>query len=110
MKAGTLNSRVRLQRLSGAVDELNQPIPDDWDDVATVWSNIRYLNGIETVRSNAPVSVARASIRIRRRPDIIAGMRVLFGSTVFNILAVLPDEESRERLDLACETGASANG
>lgn len=106
MQVGKLQSRITIQRLEDGQDEIGQPV-QTWVDVATVWANIRYLSGVETVKSDAPVSVARASIRIRRRTDVHAAMRVVFGSTVFDILSVLPDEESRERLDLVCETGAN---
>ncbi|WP_219209453.1 phage head closure protein [Variovorax boronicumulans] len=106
MLIGPLSSRITIQRLQLGQDDVGQP-SQAWADVASVWANVRYLSGVETVKSEAPVSVARASIRIRRRTDVSANMRVVFGSTIFDIKAVLPDEESRERLDLACETGAN---
>lgn len=106
MDSRSLNRRITIQRLQDGQDEIGQPV-QTWVDVATVWANIRYLNGVETVKSDAPVSVAKASIRIRRRTDVTAGMRAVHGSTIFDIKAVLPDEESRERVDLACETGAN---
>ena len=107
MRIGSLNRRVKIQAPAEARDEIGQPIPgaSGWVDFATVWANVRYLNGTETLKSDAPVSVARASIRIRRRDGLIANMRVLYGSTVFDVRAVLPDESSREFIDLACETG-----
>lgn len=154
------------------------------EDVATVWADIRFQTGSEAVRADEPVSVAKASIRIRRRSDVAADMRGLdrvrvaaitgitkanpavvsvadhglvsgqfvriddvtgmtqvnagvfavqrlspdtfalagvdstgFSAYVgggkstlvvlFDIRTVLPDEESRERIDLACETGAN---
>lgn len=106
MEIGKLNRRVTIQNLVAGQDEIGQPTMV-WVDIATVWANVRYLNGIETIKSDAPVSVAKASIRIRRRTDITAGMRAVLGSTIFDIKAVLPDEETRERLDLSCETGSN---
>lgn len=106
MEIGKLNRRVAIQSLVAGQDEIGQPTMV-WTTLATVWANVRFLNGIETVKSDAPVSVAKASIRIRRRTDVTAGMRAVLGSTIFDIRAVLPDEESRERLDLACEQGAN---
>lgn len=107
MRIGSLNRRIKIQVPSDLRDEIGQPIPgaSGWTDFATVWANIRYLNGTETLKSDAPVSIARASIRIRRREGLVANMRVLFGSTVFDVRAVLPDEAAREFVDLACETG-----
>lgn len=107
LRAGRLNKRVKLQSPGESRDEIGQPIPgaSGWVDIADVWADIKYLNGTETLKSDAPVSVARASIRIRRRAGLVANMRVLHGSTVFDVRAVLPDEAGREFVDLACETG-----
>ena len=60
-------------------------------------------NGAQTIKGDADISIVQASIRIRRRTDITAGMRVLDGTAVYDIKAVLPDEESRDRVDLVCE-------
>lgn len=106
MKAGKLNRRIRIERPGTVPDALGQPIPG-WSLVAEVWANIRHLNGIETLKADQPKSVVKASIRIRYRTDIDASMRVVYGSAVYDIQAVLPDEEDRDRLDLACEIGAS---
>lgn len=106
LKAGTLNRRIAIERLVPGQDEIGEPVMV-WETVATVWANVRYLNGVETVRSDMPISVAKASIRIRRRSDVVAAMRARLGETVFDIKAVLPDEEYRDHLDLACETGAN---
>ena len=106
MLISKLNRLVVIQQLTAGQDAIGQPT-QVWAALATVWADIRYLNGIETVKSDAPVSVAKASIRIRRRVDVTAGMRVALGTTYFDIRAVLPDEQSRERLDLACEVGAN---
>lgn len=107
MRAGSLNRRIKIQAPADLRDEIGQPIPgaSGWTDVATVWANIKFLNGTETLKSDAPVSIARASIRIRRRDGLVANMRVLHGSTVFDVRAVLPDEAAQEFVDLACETG-----
>lgn len=102
MNAGSLNSRVVIQSLQSGQDEIGQPVTT-WATLATVWANIRYLNGLETIKADAQASVVKASIRIRRRTDITAAMRVVFGATTFEIKAVLPDEQDRERLDLSVE-------
>jgi SPP1 family predicted phage head-tail adaptor len=104
LRAGSLNSRIKLQAPGQTNDEIGQPVAG-WTDVAEVWANIRYLSGTETLKSDAPVSVARASIRIRRRAGLVANMRVLHETTIFDVKAILPNEQSREFIDLACETG-----
>ncbi|NDZ12045.1 head-tail adaptor protein [Variovorax sp. WS11] len=107
MEIGKLNRRVTIQQPGTVQDDIGEPVAG-WVDVATVWANVRFLNGVETVKGDAPVSVARASIRVRRRTDVTAGMRAVLGSTIFDIRSVLDDQETRERIDLACETGANA--
>ena len=102
MRAGTLNRRVTFKQLTDGQDEAGQPI-QTWVDLVTVWANVRHLSGVETIKADAGTSIVKASIRIRRRTDINAGMRGYLGAAIYEIKAVLPDEESRERLDLACE-------
>ena len=104
--AGQLQHRVTLQQRATTLDAAGQQALT-WSDVATVWADIRYVSGLEAVKSDAPVSVSRASIRIRWRSGVTAAMRVLYGSRVFDINAVLPDDGDATYLELACETGAN---
>jgi SPP1 family predicted phage head-tail adaptor len=102
MQAGRLNRRVTLQSPSQSVDELGQPIPG-WTDVATVWADIRMKSGLEAIKAGAPVSVVQASIRVRYRTGITAGMRVVHNLVAYEIKAVLPDVGGREYVDLVAE-------
>lgn len=102
MSAGSLNRRITLQRRAVGQDATGQPI-ETWQDVATVWASIRHLSGVDSIKADRDVSVARASIRLRYRLDIDAGMRVKHGGVIYGIKAVLPDEVKREYVDLACE-------
>lgn len=102
MQAGRLNRRVTLQAQGTATDELGQPIPG-WTDVATLWADIRMKSGLESIKAGAPVSVVQASIRVRYRAGITAGMRIVHNLQAYNIVAVMPDVSGREFVDLACE-------
>ena len=104
MQAGRLNRRCVLQAPGTAQDELGQPIPG-WTDVASVWADIRMKSGLESIKAGAPVSVVQASIRIRYRAGINAGMRVVHNLQVYEILAVQPDVGGREYVDLVCQAG-----
>lgn len=108
LAAGTLNRRIALER------RVETPTGTGgttiaWLPVVTVWGNVRYLNGSETLRADFPVSVAKASIRIRFRDDIDATCRAVYTAgvvtTYFEILAVLPDMVGREYIDLAVQEG-----
>ena len=102
MQAGRLNTRCVIQTPSTATDELGQPIPG-WTDVATVWADIRMKSGLEAIKAGASVSVVQASIRIRYRAGINAGMRIVHNLTAYNITAVQPDVGGREFVDLVAE-------
>jgi len=102
MQAGRLNRRVTLQAPGTTQDELGQPIPG-WTDVATVWGDIRMKSGLESIKAGASVSVVQASIRVRYRAGITAGMRIVHNLQAYNIVAVLPDVGAREYIDLVCE-------
>lgn len=102
MRAGALNNLLTIQQNGTSVDELGQPI-EGWTDVAQVWGNVRHLRGVEAIKAGAVTSTVSASIRIRYRPDLNAGMRVLADGRTYEIKAVLPDMQRREYVDLVCE-------
>ena len=102
MKAGLLNRKIAIQTLGAGVDEIGQPV-ETWSTFAQPWSNIRFLNGVESVKADAEVSVSKASIRIRYRTDITEAMRAVYNGITYQIKAVLPDEAKRDHVDLDCE-------
>ena len=102
MQAGRLNRRCTLQAPGTTTDEIGQPIPG-WTDVATVWGDIRLKSGLEAIKAGAPVSTVQASVRIRYRAGINAGMRVVHNLVAYEIKAVLPDVGGREYVDLVAE-------
>ena len=102
MKAGTLKTLVAIQAPVSGQDEIGQPLAG-WSTLAQVWADVRHGNGLEAVKAGAPVSVVRASIRIRRRTDVTSAMRVLVGSTPYEVEAVIQDEARREFTDLVCK-------
>lgn len=102
MQAGKLNRKIVIQSQSTTQDDTGQPL-NTWTTFATPWANIRFMNGIETMKGDSPTSVAKASIRIRYREDITNAMQVVYNGITYRILAVLPDEAKREHVDLSCE-------
>lgn len=103
MRAGTLDTSATIQRRSGGTNDWGEPLPDGWEDVATVWANVLHKSGGQAIRADAEVSTVRASIRIRHRADVDAGMRVLVESRIYDIEAVLPGAQRRVYLDLVCK-------
>lgn len=102
MDSRALNRRVSIKRRVAGQDSIGQPTTV-LEEVASVWANILHKTGSETIKADKETSILQASIRIRRRTDLNAGMQVHHGSVVYEIKAVLPDEVERERTDLVCE-------
>ena len=107
LQAGRLNKRVTLQRRASAPgrDAWGQPSAP-WEKVATVWANVQTVNGRtfvnqESTAAGGEIARATTSIRIRKRRGIDPTMRVIYGGQVYEIKAVLPDEEGDEFVDLA---------
>lgn len=111
MRSGKLNRRVTIQQPAPGRDAGGQP-STAWANVdggdGRAWADILYLNGRQYATSNAEASAATVSIRVRYRTDLNATMRIVYGATIFDILAVLPDEEGRDHVDLACSTGVNS--
>ena len=104
MQAGKLRHPVVIQSLVTGRDAAGG-VTKTWSDFASVWADVRFLNGMETVRADSPVPMVRASIRIRDLAGVTADMRVVHDGKNFDIKAVLPDPTGARWLDLVCEQG-----
>jgi SPP1 family predicted phage head-tail adaptor len=102
MRPGLLNRRVVVQQQSTTQDAIGQPVLT-WTTFATLWADIRHSSGVESIKADALTSTVRASIRVRYTRTITTGMRVVEGTTTYNIVAVLPDMGGKEYTDLVCE-------
>ena len=88
MNAGKLRDRVILQSREAGADALGQPL-EDWVYVAKLWANVRFLSGVEAIKSGAETATAKASVLIRRR-DVTTAHRLLIAGKPYDITAVLP--------------------
>lgn len=98
---GRLNRLVSIRAQISTADAIGQPL-DTWVEVAQAWADIRHPRGLQALLADKPTSEVQASIRIRYRWDITAGMRIHHGTSVYHIDAVLPDEGRRQWVDFAC--------
>ncbi|MGB5859057.1 MAG: phage head closure protein [Pseudomonas aeruginosa] len=100
MKAGWLNRRVEILRNGRSTDGWGQPLAHSWLPHLRLWASIRNIGDAQDIKAGVPV---RVSLRIRHRADIHAGMRAVHGRAVYEIVAVVPDEDGREHVDLVCK-------
>lgn len=106
MRIGALNRRVLLQRRVETPSGTGGSTVA-WEDIGQVWANIKHQSGAEVNRGDVPASAVKASIRIRLREDLDATCRVLYGSSIYDIKAVIEDAVGREFVDLVCEKGVN---
>lgn len=105
-----LNKRITLQVLAGGRDEAGQPLPADWTNVIAsvdgkLWAEVRDVSGREFVAAGATQNQVMTTITIRYRAGVAAKMRVLHGMDVYNIEAVLGQDQ--RTLALMCSRGAA---
>lgn len=96
------NSRLTIRARDTGKDEAGQP-RTDWHTVCEIWGDIRVPSGLASLQADALTSVNRASISVSKRADILPGMQAVHGATVYDIKAVLPDEQRRLDMFLVCE-------
>lgn len=102
LRAGTLKDRITIHQRGAGRTPSGQPVPGDWTPCVTVWADVRHLSGTGAIKAGAETSTVQASMRIRRRTDVDASMRVQFEGKVYQINAVLPGSD-RSYVDLVCE-------
>lgn len=100
--SGDLSTRITIQERTSSTDALGQPV-ETWSELISCWADVRHVSGAEAIKGGADMSTVKASMRIRWRVGITPAMRVLIGSVVYGIVAVLPDMRHREHVDLVCE-------
>jgi SPP1 family predicted phage head-tail adaptor len=84
MKASSLNTRVQILANTGGVDTLGQPT-QAWTLAQTVWADVRYQTGLQSLNADRLNSGGRASIRIRQTScskGITSAMRAVVGGTL----------------------------
>lgn len=102
-----LRHRVTLQKFTQTRDEMGAVV-ETWVDVATVWASIEPLSAREFIAAQSAQSEVSARIVIRYREGVMAKMRILHGSRIYNIEGVLPDPRSgREYLTLPVSEGVN---
>lgn len=102
MDVGKLDKRITIEQKVKERDAAGEP-KDVWQKVKTVWANVRFERGMESIRNNKDSATSKVSIRIRYRTDLDESMRVIFSKRAYSIISVLPDEQDRKWLDLVVE-------
>ncbi len=116
MKAGTLRHRIEIQAFDSVMDSSGSAVQDQvtgeviraWQPMASAWASIAPVSGRDFIAAKAAQSSITARITVRYNADILPAMRVIHGTRIYKIEAVLPDADSGlEYMTLMCSLGAT---
>lgn len=100
MSIGSFNRRVRIEQQNA---QSTHASGIQWMLVDTVWADVFIESGRTVIASDALISELRASVRIRYRRNIRAGMRVVMDDgQAMRVEAVRPDFRRRQHVILIC--------
>lgn len=102
MQAGKLDKRVTLQQLNRTADGAGG-WEEVWANVATVWARVSPLRGGERYEAQRVQANLSHKVTIRHRAGTTPAMRILYGTRVLQITAVIDPDERHEVLELLCE-------
>lgn len=106
--AGRLRHQVVIEQQVTAINSSGEQ-DVDWETFATVWAEVAPLSARESILSEQAQSKVSARITIRALDGVAASMRVVHGSTIYNIEGVIPDPQSGvEWMTLTCSTGLNS--
>lgn len=112
LAAGSMNTRVRLERRAGVSDDGYGNVLEDWQEVATRWARWRPQFGREAMAAGR-LEAARLGVLSLRTDATVAAIteadRVVFlvgpeKDRVGNIRSALPGDES---IELTLEIGVA---
>ncbi len=105
MRSGILRHRLTLQRRHDARGP-GGGLSSDWVDVATgIPASIEPLNGRALFTAQQHAGEITARIRMRYRPDVQLGMRLLHGGVVYVIVTPpINDRMQNRELTLMCSS------
>jgi len=102
MRAGRLRHRVDLQHVTETQDSTGDPVRS-YSTYATVWASIEPVSGREYYAAQQAGAVRQHKIVIRSRRDVAPTDRVMFGSRIFEVEAVLHPAERNIETHLMCK-------
>jgi len=102
MKAGKLRHRITIQQPVEVRDSYGG-VTVTWGTFATVNASVEPLRGQELWAAAAQQARVNTRIRIRYLASVSPKMRVLFGTRIYLIDAVIDPEERHVEMQLMCQ-------
>lgn len=106
MLAQRLRHSILLQTQSSSVDAYGGNT-GTWSTAITTRAAIEPIGGTESAKNGQNVADANIRVVIRYQSGVTAQMRVVWGTRIFEILAVAVREESNRMIEITCREGRS---
>ncbi|WP_412178370.1 phage head closure protein [Rhizobium sp. PL01] len=87
MRAGKLDRRVTIRRMTGTVANEFNEVVEVWADVATVWAQQRPNRGSERFAAEQQAGTAVMTFHIRHRSDVTVMDRLVYEGRTYEIVA-----------------------
>ncbi len=102
LPAGSLRHAIQIQaEAPGEQDAAGQPLDSSWTTILATRAAIRALRATEQFQNGAFTAQATHLVSIRYQPVTISpGMRILYGSRVYQIQSVNDVNERHRRIDM----------
>lgn len=94
MISGLLRDRVTILTVTTVADSMGYET-ETWTSVGEVWGNLVEEKGKEILKNDRPISMRRALLFLRYRPDVTVKNRVKIGATTWEIESVRVMENCR---------------
>ena len=110
MGSGNFSRRATFQRMTQSDDGYGNTAIS-WDDLMTVWADVRETPGKEMLAAGRIAAPRTATVRIRRSTNAMAlteADRMLLDGRPWNIRSIAEVGRAREVIDLLCEIGVAA--
>lgn len=101
MRAGRLRHRITIEEKTVTQDAFGEP-DATWSTYVKAWARVTPLTGREYMEAQAQSQSVSHEVRMRHRDGVTPEMRMVHGGRVFDIEAVLNEEERDRELILMC--------
>lgn len=103
MRAGRLKHRVRVQTATTSRGATGQPVTT-WTTAATVWAYVEPVKGDERIAAQGVQAKLshRVHLRYNAYPALTTAMRLLYGTRIFEITAVVNRYEADKEIVCDC--------
>src|SRR5262245_25521704 len=104
MQAGELRHRVTIQQATESQNSVGEAVKT-WTTVTTGWAGVSPLRGREYLEAMQTKSSVDTRITMRKNayPNLTPKHRILFGSRVFDIEAVIDVDGLGDAMEVSCK-------